>query len=1595
MRKSMNRLQIGMKFSNVIAIGLALLAPGLALASVTTELDQLSTSGPAVQGLWSTNFADAKEKAQAENVPLLVLYGNKGCSSCTKAAWACNTPEFREWQARRQLYMVALDKDIQETNPSYPIKAWVKSPKTNIGAFPFAKIWWVKPDGKVSQYDWEVRLSLMPDRKGDSIQEQFMNSVEKYIVGWEPKKETSIGSFGDPDEAYDRLEAEAGTTNVIVRLVREKKYDLSATNATVVAVGPDGKTVLSSTPISWAKGQTNQTVSVKLPKGAFKANGDRATLYIRATDGTNVATNHITCVKAPNASSNPLWAGEDFDFGEWTMDLEGAKAKVRAKAPADAYTLVMVTGALWCPNCCRFEQNFLNLTNAAGEVMFAKWAKKNNVALVTLDVPYLDGRETATLLSRTAAAAYFTDQAETSTTVTKSGLGYLTRKMVDDETASAKLRENIRLVGTLTKDGGFNRIEDTEDSSAISERPRVPCFYLLRPDGTVAARLSRFSFPTTPYAADRKWFDNYLKRFDEMLAIAGKDVAGRKHADATEHENDCAGAGSVALESNGGVASNELCCADLRDTYRLVGLGGNAYQNVFVSGKGGASLTISFWEVKDGKASMIKNAYTSGKLEENKPIHLGNLFEKTGDYYVQVKAKNVGGMAGVNYLDAEFSPTNATPMNFIGYSISTSVTLLPLPAQATASAPLDSDQVTMRLSTNALYRIEGLSEAWVRGQDLLKPVSEAEGNVLYTWTGEDGQDVELTCTNDHATVKYQVWEPGSVSFDAPTEVTKKETDDVDVTFRREKGVSGDVTVRVSVNRELSTFYYDTADWGGETTNAYPRFTVNGIWGFTGTNLVWKDGTDLKEAVGRLKLASYETELYQIQDYFGPGDIVFDLTILGQTPAGDRTNVVERGRFTVHYTENQKPNAGKVAIVGADREWSKKMTVYARASEAVRVDLQRVDAYEGAVLCTVKPGDKALSFVGEACDEDFALGVMSWRNHDHALKSVVVTNLTAGKSSKLTLSPVRPLTAKSGANAVTIVAVRDDAAEFDAATPKVLTFYRYVSVSNAFPVIGAAEGSKLGFTKLSGSLPSGLSVKADDAAQAMIIQGIPSKAGFYEVTYQVVEKRPKEPGSKSTVSIPGLTATFAFTVVDPAAPGSAPDGGALNDSCAKARKFLDVPVVALYSDEGEDPYDALYGTLTLEVPAKGNLSAKLACSEGTFSFSSKSWNGLDLEGNTNLFSRLSCTKRGYPDQSIEVRANPDGSLDVLIASLSGEGVVHLTGETWSKDRTAEAYQGAYTVALPVRKVEGYPDIDEAEGAEGLAPNGQAYLTLKLEKSAYKTGKVTWKGQLPNGVAVSGSTTLFEAADEGLPRAWLPIFKQSKKDVFSAFPEVLRDAKKRADEKADEFCYRSVGLATWTDERKVYPVWTHTEGNKYTEKADFEMRFETYGGIYDPALILNCCCEDYGDSNLVFKVAMPVLDSEKYGAVGPVGDVGITIGQKKITIAKGEANPDKLSLKFSTSDGVVSGSFKLPYRTKDSRGNVISKTLSANFKGVVLIGWNDKCGDCGGTLLPFINGSWAFDDKVFYTYTSGKSEKTGTISLKRGGEIRAEAKKRVSE
>lgn len=1486
--RAMKTAGLGKALAAALVAMTALVAMAKIDESLQIMLDERDPKGTPVRpGYWHADLAACRAKAEKEGIPMLAVWSNNGCFHCQIFEKACNSDAFRNWRKESgyiYCFICSEDADAQMYSANY---TWCKGPGAKLKDWPLCRLYW--PAGNV---DYAVRGDVMDKQQG--ISGGTFDKAGRYVIDYLEKtsgfsryvpKPSYLGGYFDCTNTPTlRLEAEPTTKAIYIPLKRETtdattqqiKITRSAPN-TLSLSGASLSAAPTSLNVTWAADQTNQLYKIDNFDTTLYVTNGTVTLSSSTEDGEVITSADIYCLPAQDVTvDNPLWIGErtaeTLEFGEWTMDIDVAKAKAAA-AEGDAFTLVAVEGSLWCPDCKNTVDNFLDVMDGVTN-RFAAWAAANNVALAMIDVPRFTNETNdcagyPTLLSRKAYKQWLGE---------KSGLSYLSRKGVSDEDAETCLTRNRQLVQTDVTAGGLHTPDDPD------YRTYVPNFLMLRKDGTVAARLNYFG-KTKPPAAGASW-DNIIKRFDEMLEIAKAAPEGEHYDDIANND---ASTTKLSFNANGGSVTNELSHTDPADVFKLDGIGGNALQKITVTGESEATVTVEFVKLNDkGKSETIGDA-VSGKLSDG--VSVEQTFTETGDFFVKVSCD-----AG----SADFGPENAKDGNFVPYEISGAVILVPQQKEATGNAAKTSDTVTMRLAKDGDYKLQGVDTTRIEG--LLRPYTE-DANCKFFTALVDG-DVEIPLFyGKGGSIVYQQWVPCTVGFAAGSSTVDEDAGDVSVALVRKDGKSGEVKVRVSLDEENTTFY--EADEGRK-----PRFE------FEPVEVTWKDGEDHETNV-------VVKVLKEGNRYDGDGDVALKLELVSDENHDTKLSTTN---FTLSVTEKDKAAPGEAAFSRADPFFSKAQTVFAREGEDAKVYASRLEASDGAVSVQFKASGNGLA-TAKIEVGGVETNLIEWFNHKSDDREIVVKGLTAGKSVTLTFaSPTGGMTLSKKQGKVTVTAVSADGPVFQ--NPDATeTLTRYVAFSNNYALAGAATG-KVTFTKTSGTLPSGLKVTYNAAANAMAVWGVPTKAGTFETVYQAKEGRNA-----------GLTQRIVFTVVDPVE-GDAEGGVAANGSIAKARTLKDLMVI----DAAEK---RLRGIVNLTIPTKGNLSAKYQCSDGSISFSTKSWSEFDPESG-ELAATL-VAKGGY---EMNVLVAADGAVAAeLLKDDETVGEIESSGLVWDKNNTAAAWQGYYTAILPNREV-------VSEGTEGIAPGGTPYLTFTLDTpgalntdgtrkfsgSAYKTGTMKWAGVLPNGTTVSGSAVMTADGDY----AYVPFFKRSSTDVISGVAKIAKDSFGKV-------------RACLTAHDDVLPAWEHTERNA---GASYSLKYGLAGAYYDRVYdnLLSCCEETYQGSDTHQGESFE-LD---FGIDG-VSVKKVMVQSAKVALATGD-NPRSVTLKFDDKTGIISGTFK-------------DEKASRTYKGVVVLGLGGiDCG-CGELppegLLPFAAGSYYYSGKV---QIDGKN-----VSVKLGGKI----------
>jgi len=457
----------------------------------------LGATATVVPGEWNTNFKESKAYAEANGIPLVVVWGNTGCSHCIELHETLEkSAELNAWVEEHPVILVSKHQKFSKTDADYvAARTWIEEINPEIGGFPYVGVYWKDKDGTVQSEtaftgrDGEMYVKT-PKK---NLAGQFVNSLDSLIGDYEPEIGSADASFVTADTEDDRLEAEPSTSVVYVPLKRENGRKPGANVLRVaypMGAGP-------SIDVKWEVGELSKSVAVEMPVASFAA-GQSVSLLLEGTDGTELGRSSILFVEAQeNSPKNPHWVGEhtaaSLPYGEWTMDFTTAKQKV---ALYGGKLMVMFGGPLWCPNCVAIE-DYVFVTPE-----FKAWAKEQKLVLVHFDQGQASSPSTPEGTPRGRLLTL------TPSTKGKSGASYLSRHGIEPD--SDAVNEVIDRVTYLT-----DKWLAPESTAARLANPVV---LLLNDAGTKVD--ARFQRQSDGYKMD---LEENMCRFKDLLLLAGAD----------------------------------------------------------------------------------------------------------------------------------------------------------------------------------------------------------------------------------------------------------------------------------------------------------------------------------------------------------------------------------------------------------------------------------------------------------------------------------------------------------------------------------------------------------------------------------------------------------------------------------------------------------------------------------------------------------------------------------------------------------------------------------------------------------------------------------------------------------------------------------------------------------------------------------------------------------------------------------------------------------------------------------------------------------------------------------------------------------------
>ena len=615
-----------------------LLLGSSAWAGAAADSVLLPTVSTAQTGAWIDSFHIATNYAFSTGRPLVMVWSNDICDHCNAFKTSLKKDAFKTWQgAQPYVFCLVEGRSGSDIPANKGAKAFAKNAggygKSNSGGYPLVSLLWLKDGEAKAVATFTGRPGKMGVPEQDEMYKEFIEAVETAFAGYSVY---SGGKFVVGSTVGDRLEAEQSTEWVDVLVERDKASDLDAASEKLTISYPKATGRATATRnVEWADGESEKRVRIRfadLAGFSFSVGGE-VQLALASAEGEPRDESLIALVKRGNSPKNPVWVGKktaaELAWGEWTMDLDAAKAKVKAEKDngGAARLLVSFGGSVWCPDCAKTERYLVDTAE------FKAWTVANKVACVAIDIPNVNatvesqtGPCLLTREKRNVSAAYSAADPDHGTV--QSGAGYLSRWMVSDAAAAEVLARNRKLVGTNTKEGGWNRPE-----RANQYRTGVPVFALV--DAATLKVVSRIELFASSSPANAASLAGHIRRFDELLAVEGAADA------AFEEDNRDVSTTTAEIAVGGAAAAGEVSGGDLVDMFAVTGVEFDKRIALTATTAASVEWRLSLVQVGDAGAKTVADASGTGKLAVSADLDEAD----GGKLYAKVELTGLGATA--------------------------------------------------------------------------------------------------------------------------------------------------------------------------------------------------------------------------------------------------------------------------------------------------------------------------------------------------------------------------------------------------------------------------------------------------------------------------------------------------------------------------------------------------------------------------------------------------------------------------------------------------------------------------------------------------------------------------------------------------------------------------------------------------------------------------------------------------------------------------------------------------------------------------------------------------------------------------------------
>lgn len=625
-------------------------------------------------------------------------------------------------------------------------------------------------------------------------------------------------------------------------------------------------------------------------------------------------------------------------------------------------------------------------------------------------------------------------------------------------------------------------------------------------------------------------------------------------------------------------------------------------------------------------------------------------------------------------------------------------------------------------------------------------------------------------------------------------------------------------------------------------------------------------------------------------------------------------------FAVKVESRFEAKPGEVAFTAAEQSWLE-------TAGNGRVTVRRTGGASGVAAVRVAAVPEETTVSSNRCA--FVSADLVWAEGESGEKSIEVPIIAnpefeGRQNLVLKLEPLEGNTARLVEPTVQTNVVFDTDDPVFGSLAYEFTFYCGFQSEVALPVHNVRDAKKVSLKRLSGALPSGVTLKVDKASGGVVLVSKATRAGERTAAFALSERRTE---NRRTTTVTGLSSTLSVRVVDPRAAG-------VNAYVGTARKQFTIPVYA-DTEQGR----VLAGTLTLSVTARNAITAKfIGAGRRTVSFKG-AWQDLDAETGT-----ARATLAARTGETLVLALANDGTFFGTLENVPESGSLALA-ETRAADAARLAdYAGFYTVTFPVAT------NVLAEG--GLDFAGTGYLTIDATGSSFlRSGTAKFSGVAPDGQTLSGSATVipdaYEDAATGTKYAAFPVFCRTSLGIFAAELTIRAGGAAEADKNPYD------GGLNPQIVREAPGSVPYLLRNDLAEP----IPLECYGGAYNSShslwKILEARQGDVHAFTLDFN-AGALADSAVYGAITALPEITVANEGEKLTAQSAGTLRGKLT--FAKRTGLLSGT--IPVRFANGR------VVSGKFRGVLLPGWHDcQCGESYEPIeRPLASGVVTFADKV---------------------------------